>query len=114
MTVERGHSDDEFVGRVREALDAQRLAPEIADRLAAARRRAVAMTDAPTPHAPSSWVPLGALAATLLTVAVGVVLDNGGNPPLEEVQQLATVEDLDLLMDLEFVAWLDTDNTDAG
>ncbi len=45
---------------------------------------------------------------------MGVVLDNGGNPPLDEVQQLATVEDLDLLMDLEFVAWLDTDNTDAG
>lgn len=114
MTVERRHGDDEFVGRVREALDAQRLAPELVDRLAAARRRAVAIADAPTPRAPSNWVPLGALAATLLTVAVGVVLDNGGNPPLEEVQQLATVEDLDLLMDLEFVAWLDTDNTDAG
>ena len=30
------------------------------------------------------------------------------------MQQLATVEDMDLLMDLEFVAWLDTDNIDAG
>ncbi len=41
-------------------------------------------------------------------------IDNDGAPPLDDDVQIATVEDMDLLMDLEFVAWLDTDNLDAG
>jgi hypothetical protein len=107
-------SEEEFVGQVRDALDAHALAPELADRLAAARRRAVAMADVPILRAPSSWVPVGALATTLLTVALGVAIDNNVAPPLDDEQQIATVEDMDLLLDLEFVAWLDTDNVDAG
>ena len=107
-------SDGEFVDQARAVLDAQSLAPDLAERLAAARRRAVASVDVPILRAPAAWVPAGALAATLLTVGLTVAIDNAGEPPLDDDIQIATVEDMDLLMDLEFVAWLDTDNLDAG
>jgi hypothetical protein len=110
----RGRSDDEFLAQVRGVLDEQTLAPELAARLAAARHRAVASIDSPILRAPSQWIPVGALATTLLTVGLGFALNNNVAPPLDDEQQLATVEDMDLLMDLEFVAWLDTDGVDAG
>ena len=59
-------------------------------------------------------MPAGALATTLLTVGLVVTIDNNNTPSLDDDMQIATVEDMDLLMDLEFVAWLDTDNVDAG
>lgn len=107
-------SDDVFVEQARAVLDAQSLAPDLAERLVAARRRAVASVDVPILRAPSAWVPVGALATTLLTVGLTVAIDNGAAPPLDDDVQIATVENMDLLMDLEFVAWLDTDNFDAG
>ena len=110
--------DDQFVSRVRDALNAQTLAPELADRLAAARRLAVASVDAPIPRAPSAWVPVGALASTLLvvglfSVAIDRSVDHKSGPPLDDVQ-FAVAQDLDLLDDLEFVAWLDSDDADAS
>lgn len=112
--MSRQRSDDEFLAQVRGVLNEQTLAPELAGRLAAARHRAIAAIDPPVPRAPSQWVPAGALATTLLTVAIGFALNNNIAPPLDDEQQFATVEDMDLLMDLEFVAWLDTDGVDAG
>jgi len=114
MSGERRRSDEDFVAQVRDVLNEQSLAPEIGGRLAAARHRAVASVDVPILRAPSSWIPVGALATTLLTVGLSVAIDNNVAPPLDDERQLATVEDMDLLMDLEFVAWLDTDNVDAG
>ena len=114
MSGDGRRSDVEFVDQARAVLDAGSLAPDLAERLVAARRRAVASVDVPIPRAPSTWVPVGALATTLLTVGLTVAIDNGGAPPLDDDVQIATVEDMDLLMDLEFVAWLDTDNLDAG
>ena len=114
MSRERLRSDDEFLAQVRGVLNEQTLAPDLAGRLAAARRRAVASVDSPIPRAPSQWIPVGALATTLLTVGIGFALNNNIAPPLDDEQQLATVEDIDLLMDLEFVAWLDADGVDAG
>ncbi len=107
-------SDGEFVEQARAVLDAQSLAPDLVERLVAARHRAVASVDVPVLRAPSAWVPVGALATTLLTVGLTVAIGNGGAPPLDDDVQIATVENMDLLMDLEFVAWLDTDNLDAG
>ncbi len=107
-------SDSEFVEQARAVLDAQSLAPDLAERLAAARHRAVASVDVPILRAPPAWVPVGALAATLLTVGLTVAVDDSSAPPLDDDVQIATVENMDLLMDLEFVAWLDTDNLDAG
>lgn len=114
MSGERGRSEEEFLAQVRSVLNEQTLAPELASRLATARHRAVASLDSPILRAPPSWIPVGALATTLLTVAIGFSLDSTIAPPLDDEQQLATVEDMDLLMDLEFVAWLDTDVVDAG
>lgn len=114
MTGDDTRSDGEFVDQARAVLDGQTLAPELTERLAAARRRAVTSVDVPILRAPPSWVPVGALATTLLTVGLTVAIDNGGAPPIDDDVQIATVEEMDLLMDLEFVAWLDTDNLDAG
>jgi hypothetical protein len=105
--------DDDFVSQVRAALDDVVLAPALAARLATARRRAVAAVDLPVARTTGPWLPVGALATTLLVVALGVSFDGGGTPPLDDEAQLAAVEDLDLLQDLEFVAWLNTDNVDG-
>ncbi len=114
MSGDDRRSDHEFVGQVRTVLNAQALEPGLAERLTAARRRAVASVDVPIPRAPAGWVPVGALAMTLLAVGLAVAIDNNRTPSLDDDAQIATVEDMDLLMDLEFVAWLDTDNVDAG
>jgi|APFre7841882724_1041349.scaffolds.fasta_scaffold232319_2 hypothetical protein len=115
MIDDRRRNDDDFVGQVREALDQRGLAPEIAQRLAAARHRAVAAIGVPIPHAPATWLPTSALAMTLLVVGLlSVTIDRGFAPPLEDLPRLTAIEDMDLLMNLEFVAWLDTDNVDAG
>ncbi len=112
---ERLIGDDEFVSRVRDALDAQPLAPEIVGRLAAARRRAVASVDAPIPRAPATWIPVGALASTLLIVGLfSASIDRNSAPPFPDDTQLAVAQDLDLLDDLEFVAWLDSGGADAS
>ncbi len=114
MSGDDRRSDDEFVSQARAVLNAQALAPGLVERLATARRRAVASVDVPIRRAPAAWVPVGALATTLLTVGLVVAIDNNNAPSLDDDMQIATVEDMDLLMDLEFVAWLDTDNVDAG
>ncbi|HET6471519.1 MAG TPA: hypothetical protein VFG38_06730 [Pseudomonadales bacterium] len=113
MNDDRHGADDAFVAQVRDVLD--RVAPpdEVRTRLAAARRRAVASLDRVVPRAPARWVPVGALATTMLAVFLSVAVQRPA-PPAIDVQQLAAVEDMDLLMDLEFVAWLDADNVDAG
>jgi hypothetical protein len=111
---DRRVDDEVFVAQARDALNRSTLVDGVRGRLAAARRRAVASLDSAVPRAPARWVPVGALATTLLTVGIGVAMQRPPTPLLYDEQQLATVEDMDLLMDLEFVAWLDTDNVDAG
>src|SRR5262245_11486793 len=106
--------DDVFVALARDALERVPVSDDVRGRLAVARRRAVASIGSPVPRAPARWVPVGALATTLLTVGIGVAVQRPTAPPVYDEQQLATVEDMDLLIDLEFVAWLDTDNVDAG
>ena len=113
MSDGRRVSDDVFVAQVRDVLDRSSVSDDVRTRLAAARRRAVASLDAPVVRAPARWVPVSALATTLLAVFLSVAVQHP-TPPLVDEQQFATVEDMDLLMDLEFVAWLDTDNVDAG
>jgi hypothetical protein len=115
MSDESLIGDEEFASRVRDALNTQTLAPELADRLAAARRRAVASVDAPIPRAPSVWIPVGALASTLLVVGMfSAAIERKSAPPFDDDVQFAAAQDLDLLDDLEFVAWLDSDDTDAS
>ena len=71
--------------------------------------------DVPILRAPSAWVPVGALGDD---VADGGV-DGCYRQQTERRRSMTTFRlppsrDMDLLMDLEFVAWLDTDNVDAG
>jgi len=110
---------DQLAARVRAVLDAQSLPTEVAERLATARRRAIAEVsgrDAGLHHVPPRrWVPVGALAATLLAV---VMLRQAGEVPalpLDDDVQLAAVENLELLENLEFAAWMiDADVLDAS
>ncbi len=83
MSGEGGRSDDEFLAQVRGVLDEQTLAPELAGRLAAARHRAVASVDFSVSRAPPSWIPVGALATTLLAVGFGFSFNNNIVPPLD-------------------------------
>ena len=115
MNPEQPGRDEEFALRVRGVLDAQTLPPELVERLRGARRNAVAAVASKSPRLPTAWLPVGALAATLLAV---VLLRPSMNPdaaaPLDVDVQLATA-DLDLLENLEFAAWMDeSDGTDAG
>jgi len=108
----------EFVARVRDVLDAEPLPGAVVERLATARRRALAEAGAGRRarlRAPGRWLPVGALAATLLAV---VLLEHSAPvpaPPLEDDVQLAAVENLELLENLDFAAWMvETDVPDAS
>ena len=97
--------------------EAERGVPvDIADRLAAARRAAVAEADSASRI---NWFPLGgALAAALLIVALFVPRADDRLPLLNE-QELAAAQDVELLEELEFVAWLvameeDADEPETG
>jgi hypothetical protein len=98
---------------------ARQLPPEMSRRLAAARREA--LERARKPMWSPLWVPAGAVAAGLLAIAVlqvrGPEAEGDGvltaGPAVEDMEMLFDGEDLELLEDLEFYAWLGTD-PDAG
>ena len=104
--------DTELITQVRTALDAS-----VADldattlvHLQQARRNALAALPGGLPWVPPRWVPAGAIVATMV-IAIGawqhVVLPPmpaGGDP----VEALAA-QDVDLLENLDFVAWLVVD-----
>jgi len=101
------HDMDPFSARVKELLDekTEGLDVETQRRLRQARLRALeSMPQRPEWH---MWAPAGAVAAGLL--AVGIYL-NQDQPPLpviyQDPEQQAVAENMDLLDDLEFVAWL--------
>jgi hypothetical protein len=99
-------NDTAFAEAARNTLDAAVLSGDIVERLRAARRAAVDAADAQVIALPSRWLPIGAMAATVLAA----VLLRGPQPdsmlPLDDEAQLAAVQDLDLLENLEFVAWM--------
>jgi hypothetical protein len=113
------HSAEQFAALVRAVLDAQDVPVGAAERLADGRRRAIGEAVAGaavlrrTP--PPRWLPVGALAATLLVV---VALQRGAEVPalpLGDDVQLAAVENLELLENLEFAAWMvEADVLDAS
>ncbi len=111
-------SSEELVTRVTAALDHQAsgLGEDIHLRLAAARRAAVAEMDRPTPRILSPWVPAAAVATTVLTVGLMSFSLSPPELPLysgDEAQLAA--ENLELLSDMEFIAWmLETGELNAG
>ena len=106
-------SDDaKFLADVRAVLDTSALPDGVPERLAAARRAAVAAVEprrnASAPPAP--WIPVAALATTVLAVAVAITAtDTHVLPVVDDARALAAAQDLELLEDLEFLAWLDDD-----
>lgn len=102
-------SDEAFASRAGALLTQSEhdLAPEVLERLTAIRRQAVTLADRDAPRALGNWAPTSALAATFL--AVGIVftmLDNGDPIPLFDDEYLAAQE-VELLEDLEFLAWME-------
>ncbi len=109
------HRDDiAFTERVRSALDAAGVPDDVVDRLGAARRQAVAIADARARIVPlpSRWLPMGAMAATVLAAVLLRGPPNIPAVPFDDDLQLAAVDDLDLLENLEFAAWMV--ESDAG
>lgn len=98
---------------------ADELSPEVVRRLTG-RRRAV-LERAACRQWPLLWLPAGAVAAGLLAITVFQIRDPGagnGEPVtagtvVEDLEILFDEEDLDLLEDLDFYAWIGTD-VDAG
>ena len=113
MTDRELEASEEFVAQAKRVLDEVALQPEILARLSAARRLAVAAADARamTPRVPPRWIPAGALATTVLAVGVAMIaMDARRLPPFDDARALAAAQDVELLDDLEFLAWLPDDD----
>ena len=88
----------------------QNLDPDIAQKLATARREAVAMADRRNIwQAPMAWGLSGSAAAALLAYAIITpgVIEPGteGMPPLDQ-PEFVIAQEAELLEELEFVAWM--------
>ena len=86
------------------------LDPEITQRLASARREAVAMADRRSVwQTPMAWGLSGSAAAALLAYAIITpgVIEPGteGMPPLDQ-PEFVIAQEAELLEELEFVAWM--------
>jgi hypothetical protein len=105
------------------AREASRAVPtEVMERLGNVRREAVALLDEP----PSRWsAALGwpglatGMVATALVGTIGVWLYLGPGPdplavPLVTEPEVAIVQDMELLEELEFLAWLEEESQGAG
>ena len=107
---QRGGKDNATTARVVEALDRQneQLDAEISARLANARREALGQLVRPAPPLVfGSWVPLGAMAMTLLAVGLLVIQAQRDTlPRFDSEVQAMVAQELDLLEELEFVAWM--------
>lgn len=116
--------ESEFESRVQQALEsaADDIAPEVAERLAAMRRSAVAELDEHSGRRFGfGWRPAGAFAAAAAAVAlaVGLFVFSGTGPvavmpEVSDEPEFAALQDLDVLTELEFLAWLEEEERDAG
>lgn len=100
----------------------EQVEPEVAHRLAQMRRAAVAELDRREARIgarrlPGWWIGGAAAAAVALTVAL--LLLRGGDPEpdpdlLADAEAIEAIADLDVLEELEFLAWLEEEQLDAG
>ena len=113
-----GPPDDAFVARVRDVLDAgdATLDDRVQAQLATARRVAVQELDTRRPSDVGRWIP--ASAAACMLIAVGMFTWSVRLPTLpvyDDVEAADAARDLDLLDDIEFVAWMvERDGRDAA
>ena len=113
MTDRELEASARILAQAKQTLDETRLSPEILQRLQSARRLAVATFDAraATPRVPPRWVPAGALATTVLAVGLATTtMDTRELPNVGDARALVAAQDVELLDDLEFLAWLPDDD----
>ncbi len=108
MTDEKP-DNEEWAARLGEQLRRQEadLPPHVTQQLAQHRRAAVAAADTGgrTPGVWSWWAGAGAAAATVL--AVGILLQSPVQQlPVADDLDLVVAQDVELLEELEFVAWM--------
>lgn len=109
--------DDRFVEQTRQTLkrSENELDADVQSRLRLGRRKAIASIDDRRPDLLRPWVfvPLGSMAAVAL--AVGLYLGQGGDelrfPGNEE---FTVAQEMALLEELEFVAWMVLENDRAS
>ena len=125
MTVERDPADDEFEARLERTLRNRggEVPPDVAERLAAMRREA--LLEIPEKTGVTSWlrnwqllVPVGAAAvAMFVALFVGVLL-NGDEEilqiPMTLGNETVVVQEIEILEELEFLAWLEEEDQGAG
>ncbi|MEE4383806.1 MAG: hypothetical protein V2J02_17530 [Pseudomonadales bacterium] len=111
--------DDDFEARLRRRLDEEldRVDPEQLARLGAARREAVARLERPRPSFLAGALPRWTLAAAAaLLVAVMIAQGPlpgpgaGASPQVVDLldgREAAAIEELELLEEMEFLAWLE-------
>lgn len=124
MTTDKQDSEDRELEDARlEALARQALGEvpgEVGERLAAMRREAVQILENERSNSwIRQWLPLTAsMAGAAFAVVVGVWLvmqpDEDLALPLVSDPEAAIVEDMDLLEELEFIAWLEEESQGAG
>ena len=106
-------TDDDMIEKIRTTLDHANdvLDPEVTARLARARQNAVAAI--PQRISPALWSRRLALAASVLVVVGGVYvwMTNSSSvmPVGDEMVLLSSGEDFELIQDLDFYRWLESE-----
>jgi len=109
-----------FVSRVRDALDNEMLDEDISERLATARRNALNELDTAKKTSQGNWywiiwAPASAMAVALFAMAVFLSSPKIPEFPYYESElQAATAGELELMQELEFVAWMLSEEPNAG
>lgn len=114
-----GSGEAELVRALRERGD--QVPADVAERLVRMRRSAVAELERreALPGRRPLWPWLGGLAAAALALSVALLLSGPAAPEpdallLADADELAAIAELDVLEDLEFLAWLEQEQLDAG
>jgi hypothetical protein len=110
--------DSDFESRLQRALapKAGGVTPDVAERLAAMRRNAVAQLDHRTGFGWGRAAFVTAFATVVLAAGVFLMFDDASVPamPAADEPEFAAAQEMDVLVELEFLAWLEEEATDAG
>ncbi len=114
-------ANEAFEKRAREVLRASvdDVLPEVAERLVAMRRAAVQELEERSSsqwQTPWFWAPAGATAIVVLTLGLFLYTGNTPVPMFDDLDeaQLAAAQDMELLEELEFLAWMEEEVRNAG
>ncbi len=113
-------NDDEFISHVKKTLDQQTKAldGETLSKLNQARQLSLQQAQQPLKQrSPLAWAPLGGIAAALLLTSIFMFksdeLTNLSDNPVDEIEIIASSDNLDLYEQLDFYLWLLEENAGA-